>query len=64
VFDLFIGCTTCKEGWDNDVDKGCLDINECLAETTPCKHSEFFVNTEGSHSCIRKFKYIVDMIKL
>ncbi|CAG7728867.1 unnamed protein product, partial [Allacma fusca] len=45
-------CVTCKAGWEADEEKGCLDINECLFDTTPCKKNEFCVNTEGSYSCI------------
>lgn len=47
-------CEACKEGWEIDEDKGCIDLNECLLEETPCKRNDFCVNTEGSYSCIGK----------
>lgn len=48
----FIGCVACKEGWETDDEKGCIDLNECLLEAEPCKQNEFCVNTEGSYTCI------------
>uniref|UniRef100_A0A1B6FV61 EGF-like domain-containing protein n=1 Tax=Cuerna arida TaxID=1464854 RepID=A0A1B6FV61_9HEMI len=46
------GCLACTEGWIMDSERGCLDINECFASTTPCKRNEFCVNNEGSYSCL------------
>jgi len=45
-------CAACKEGWEIDDEKGCIDLNECLMDDSPCKKNEFCVNTEGSYSCI------------
>ncbi|ODN00589.1 Cysteine-rich with EGF-like domain protein 2-A [Orchesella cincta] len=46
------GCAVCKDGWEADDEKGCIDLNECLLEQEPCKQNEFCVNTEGSYTCI------------
>jgi len=45
-------CNACSNGWDNDEERGCLDFNECLMDESPCKFSEFCVNSEGSYKCI------------
>ncbi|MCL4122043.1 UNVERIFIED_CONTAM: hypothetical protein GTU68_054772, partial [Idotea baltica] len=46
-------CVICKQGWRMDTDNGCLDVNECLAEKSPCKINEFCINNEGSYTCIK-----------
>lgn len=48
----FLGCDKCAAGWLNDKEKGCLDINECTAPTSPCGPLQFCVNTEGSYKCL------------
>lgn len=45
-------CVACKEGWVMDTEHGCLDINECLLDKTPCKRNQFCVNNEGSYTCL------------
>ncbi|KAG7154691.1 cysteine-rich with EGF-like domain protein 2 isoform X1 [Homarus americanus] len=45
-------CAACKEGWLMDTEKGCLDINECAVDKTPCKRNQFCINNEGSYSCL------------
>ncbi|XP_070193331.1 cysteine-rich with EGF-like domain protein 2 isoform X2 [Littorina saxatilis] len=44
-------CDECKEGWKNDENTGCQDINECSDD--PCKENEYCSNTQGSYSCLR-----------
>ncbi|KAG8577370.1 hypothetical protein GDO81_010153 [Engystomops pustulosus] len=46
------GCKECKEGWTKG-DGGCIDVDECSAETSPCKETQYCLNTEGSFSCKR-----------
>ncbi|XP_030748515.1 cysteine-rich with EGF-like domain protein 2 [Sitophilus oryzae] len=46
------GCEKCKEGWEHRGERGCVDDNECLTEKSPCKKSEFCINTEGSFKCL------------
>lgn len=46
------GCTGCKSGWETDSEHGCIDLNECLINTDPCKQNEFCVNNEGSFTCV------------
>lgn len=31
---------------------GCIDIDECAIQKTPCSTNQFCVNTEGSYSCL------------
>ncbi|KAF7287748.1 hypothetical protein GWI33_003383 [Rhynchophorus ferrugineus] len=47
-----VGCEKCRIGWMEHKEKGCMDINECFSEKSPCKQSEFCVNTEGSFKCL------------
>lgn len=44
------GCDECKDGWVDDDEAGCQDINEC--EKPPCKEDEYCTNTQGSYSCL------------
>lgn len=46
------GCENCKDGWMNNKDRGCTDVNECLMGKSPCSPSQFCVNTEGSYQCM------------
>lgn len=45
------GCDECKAGWTQEESEGCVDINECEAETPPCKENQFCKNTAGSFRC-------------
>ncbi|KAL7642441.1 UNVERIFIED_CONTAM: hypothetical protein RMT77_007002 [Armadillidium vulgare] len=46
-------CTKCRNGWFMDTDIGCVDVNECLADSSVCDFNEFCVNNEGSYMCIK-----------
>lgn len=46
------GCLVCNKGWFYEAEHGCLDVNECVSESSPCKKNEFCVNNEGSYSCL------------
>ncbi|PNF21193.1 hypothetical protein B7P43_G05107 [Cryptotermes secundus] len=46
------GCAACSPGWFMDTEKGCLDVNECLLNPSPCKRNEFCVNNDGSYTCL------------
>jgi hypothetical protein len=48
------GCSTCSHGWFMDTEKGCLDVNECFINPSPCKRNEFCVNNDGSYTCLGK----------
>ncbi|XP_053111164.1 protein disulfide isomerase CRELD2 isoform X2 [Hemicordylus capensis] len=43
-------CTDCKEGWIRN-EEACVDVNECVAENSPCKTDQYCLNTDGSFSC-------------
>ncbi|OCT87323.1 hypothetical protein XELAEV_18021021mg [Xenopus laevis] len=43
-------CKECKNGWIKD-DGKCVDLNECASEESPCKDSQYCLNTEGSFLC-------------
>ncbi|XP_040199592.1 protein disulfide isomerase CRELD2 [Rana temporaria] len=43
-------CKECKDGWREE-DEICIDQDECAAETSPCKESQYCLNTEGSYLC-------------
>nr|XP_045583789.1 cysteine-rich with EGF-like domain protein 2 isoform X3 [Procambarus clarkii] len=45
-------CVACKAGWLMDTEKGCLDVNECAFNKSPCKRSQFCVNNEGTYTCL------------
>ncbi|XP_038595018.1 cysteine-rich with EGF-like domain protein 2 [Micropterus salmoides] len=44
-------CDECKEGWEEDDQEACIDINECSKDSSPCEEDEYCLNTEGSFSC-------------
>ncbi|KAK7896157.1 hypothetical protein WMY93_021482 [Mugilogobius chulae] len=44
-------CDECKDGWEEDDNEACIDVNECIKEPSPCKEDEHCLNTEGSFSC-------------
>ncbi|CAL1568643.1 unnamed protein product [Knipowitschia caucasica] len=44
-------CDECKDGWEEDDNEACVDVNECTKEASPCKEDEHCLNTEGSFSC-------------
>uniref|UniRef100_A0A3Q3QG19 protein disulfide-isomerase n=1 Tax=Monopterus albus TaxID=43700 RepID=A0A3Q3QG19_MONAL len=44
-------CDECKEGWEEDDQKTCVDVNECSKDPSPCKEDQYCLNTEGSYSC-------------
>ncbi|XP_043569661.1 cysteine-rich with EGF-like domain protein 2-A isoform X5 [Chiloscyllium plagiosum] len=48
-------CLDCANGYysefQNETYSLCTDVDECLAETTPCKRHTYCSNTEGSYSC-------------
>lgn len=43
-------CEECDEGWTQDSENGCVDVNECLGN--PCSVNNFCVNSEGSYKCL------------
>ncbi|XP_074554916.1 cysteine-rich with EGF-like domain protein 2 [Halichoeres trimaculatus] len=44
-------CDECKEGWEEDDQEACVDVNECSKDESPCKEDQYCLNTEGSYSC-------------
>ncbi|XP_066247346.1 cysteine-rich with EGF-like domain protein 2 isoform X1 [Euwallacea similis] len=46
------GCQKCKDGYLENKDRGCADVNECLMGKAPCTSTQFCVNTEGSYRCL------------
>jgi hypothetical protein len=48
------GCSACNRGWFMDTEKGCIDVNECFINPSPCKRNEFCVNNDGSYTCLGK----------
>uniref|UniRef100_A0AAX7TR16 EGF-like domain-containing protein n=1 Tax=Astatotilapia calliptera TaxID=8154 RepID=A0AAX7TR16_ASTCA len=44
-------CDECKEGWEEDDQETCVDVNECSKDPVPCKEDQYCLNTEGSYSC-------------
>uniref|UniRef100_A0A3P9JYE5 Cysteine-rich with EGF-like domains 2 n=1 Tax=Oryzias latipes TaxID=8090 RepID=A0A3P9JYE5_ORYLA len=44
-------CDECKEGWEEDDQEACVDVNECGRDPSPCKEEEYCLNSEGSYSC-------------
>ncbi|XP_056280858.1 cysteine-rich with EGF-like domain protein 2 [Pseudoliparis swirei] len=44
-------CDECKDGWEDDDQEACVDVNECSAEASPCGEEQYCVNTDGSYSC-------------
>ncbi|KAK7493896.1 hypothetical protein BaRGS_00014778 [Batillaria attramentaria] len=45
------GCDECKEGWREDEELGCQDINEC-EQQQQCKEDQYCTNTLGSYTCL------------
>ncbi|KAM6986675.1 fibulin-1-like isoform 1-T1 [Aplochiton taeniatus] len=46
-------CDECKTGWEDDDHEACVDINECVANTSPCRPGQTCINTVGSYTCRR-----------
>ncbi|KAL7882803.1 hypothetical protein SRHO_G00004610 [Serrasalmus rhombeus] len=44
-------CEECREGWEEDQEGTCIDINECSNDPSPCKDEEYCLNTDGSYTC-------------
>nr|XP_032827476.1 cysteine-rich with EGF-like domain protein 2-B isoform X1 [Petromyzon marinus] len=45
-------CGDCRPGYaKQDEEGGCVDVDECASEPTPCHGSQFCSNTEGSYVC-------------
>ncbi|XP_018602726.2 cysteine-rich with EGF-like domain protein 2 isoform X2 [Scleropages formosus] len=44
-------CEDCKAGWEKDQQGACIDVDECSAQSPPCKEDQLCVNTDGSYSC-------------
>ncbi|CAG0920111.1 unnamed protein product [Notodromas monacha] len=45
-------CASCGPGWVADVERGCVDVDECLSGEDVCKGNTFCANVEGSFSCL------------
>ncbi|CAI4228000.1 unnamed protein product [Auanema sp. JU1783] len=51
-------CNRCRTGYTQDPESGCIDVNECLSETSPCKgENEECSNNIGSFTCSCKEGY-------
>ncbi|KAK1790532.1 hypothetical protein P4O66_014419 [Electrophorus voltai] len=44
-------CEECKDGWEEDQEGSCIDIDECSKDPPPCDNAEYCLNTDGSYSC-------------
>ncbi|XP_042561693.1 cysteine-rich with EGF-like domain protein 2 isoform X2 [Clupea harengus] len=44
-------CDDCKEGWEEDDEEACIDVDECAEDSSTCKEDQFCLNTQGSFSC-------------
>ncbi|XP_077450442.1 cysteine-rich with EGF-like domain protein 2 [Stigmatopora argus] len=44
-------CDQCKDGWEEDEQEACIDIDECSKDSPPCQEDQYCVNTEGSYIC-------------
>ncbi|XP_026778542.3 cysteine-rich with EGF-like domain protein 2 [Pangasianodon hypophthalmus] len=44
-------CADCRDGWEEDEEEACIDIDECSKDPPPCKDKEYCLNTDGSYSC-------------
>uniref|UniRef100_A0A8D0G6Q5 protein disulfide-isomerase n=1 Tax=Sphenodon punctatus TaxID=8508 RepID=A0A8D0G6Q5_SPHPU len=44
-------CEECKEGWIENNEEACVDMDECAEEVSPCKDDQYCLNTDGSFSC-------------
>ena len=47
------GCNTCAPGWEviPEAEKGCRDIDECVADPAVCGEGYTCRNTRGAHEC-------------
>jgi len=49
-------CLACKKGYLMDTEQGCQDVDECIAgpKVHKCNpDTQFCINTEGSHRCMK-----------
>uniref|UniRef100_H3CMS9 Cysteine-rich with EGF-like domains 2 n=1 Tax=Tetraodon nigroviridis TaxID=99883 RepID=H3CMS9_TETNG len=44
-------CHECKEGWREDDQEACVDVDECSGEPSPCREDQYCLNADGSYSC-------------
>ncbi|XP_034019397.1 cysteine-rich with EGF-like domain protein 2 isoform X2 [Thalassophryne amazonica] len=44
-------CDECKEGWEEDDQEACVDVDECAKDPSPCEHDQYCLNTNGSFYC-------------
>ena len=44
------GCDTCKDGYDENPEEGCVDIDEC-EDDSKCEEGKFCINKKGSYTC-------------
>ncbi|KAM9704832.1 cysteine-rich with EGF-like domain protein 2 [Menidia menidia] len=44
-------CDECKEGWREDDQEACVDVDECSEDSSPCREDQYCLNSEGSYSC-------------
>ncbi|KAL2102265.1 hypothetical protein ACEWY4_001433 [Coilia grayii] len=44
-------CDECKDGWEEDDNEACIDVDECSKDSSSCKEDQYCLNTEGSFSC-------------
>ncbi|KAM4615065.1 cysteine-rich with EGF-like domain protein 2 [Polymixia lowei] len=44
-------CDECKEGFEEDEEEACVDVDECSGEHPPCDEDQYCLNTDGSYSC-------------
>ncbi|KAM9846031.1 cysteine-rich with EGF-like domain protein 2 isoform 2-T2 [Aulostomus maculatus] len=44
-------CDECKDGWEEDDQEACVDVNECSNDPSPCTEDQYCLNTDGSFSC-------------
>ena len=43
------GCESCKDGWEESEEDGCVDKDECTGDV--CESNKYCVNTPGSFKC-------------
>lgn len=44
-------CDDCKDGYEEDDDEACIDVDECSKDSSLCKEDQYCLNTDGSFSC-------------